>query len=150
MLMVREATPADAEALEELYFRHLTRYPVGDGADLPAWREQLAAFAADPMYHLLVGEIGGQVVSSVTLVVIPNLTHGMRPYAVMENVVTHADHRGKGYASQLIQAGKAIAREHGCYKVSLETGSTRESTLRFYTNNGFVTGTKTAFLMRLP
>ncbi len=37
------------------------------------------------------------MVATCTLVVIPNLTRGGTPYALIENVVTHTDHRNKGY-----------------------------------------------------
>ena len=59
------------------------------------------------------------------------------PFAVIENVVTHADYRNKGYASALLERASEIARERRCYKVFLETGSNKESTLIFYEKNGF-------------
>jgi GNAT superfamily N-acetyltransferase len=109
----------------------------------------LKKFSADQNYHLLVGEFEGRVVSSVTLIVVENLTHGIRPYAVMENVVTRADFRGKGFASALIGHARGIAESAGCYKIMLLTGSKQESTLSFYERNGFDRYAKTAFLMKL-
>ena len=146
---IREAVPADAEGLAELYYRHLTQNPPADPPDLALWAEKLAKFAADPAYHLLVCEAGGRVAASVTLVVAENLTHGVRPWSIIENVVTHADFRGRGYASALIAHAVKLAKAAGCYKVMLATGSKKESTLRFYRNCGFESETKTAFLMKL-
>ena len=42
-----------------------------------------------PGYHILAAVEGGEVLSSCTLLIVPNLTHGGRPYGVVENVVTH-------------------------------------------------------------
>ena len=148
-LTIREAILADVPALQTLYLQHLTQYPSAEPQDPARWAALLARLIRDDHYHLLVGTRGDAVVSSVTLVVIENLTHNLRPYAVMENVVTHADHRGQGYASALIAHVADIARACGCYKIMLMTGSKRESTLQFYERCGFSRHEKTAFLMRL-
>ena len=89
------------------------------------------------------------MVSSVQMAIIESLTHNVRPFAVIENVVTHGDYRNKGYASALLEKATDIARSHGCYKLSLETGSNKESTLNFYRNNGFVIDAKHSCLKRL-
>ncbi|MEA4824727.1 MAG: GNAT family N-acetyltransferase [Clostridiaceae bacterium] len=148
-LQIRKACARDAETLIELYHQHLTKMPPEGEPDIPLWRDKLARFEKDSLYHLLVGVVEGKIVSSVTLVVIENLTHGVRPYAVMENVVTHPDGRGRGYATALIAHAAGIAKEMGCYKIMLLTGSKQESTLRFYERCGFDRYAKTAFLMRL-
>ena len=149
MLTIREATAADAGDLQELYGKHLTRFPPAEPQDAAQWERLLETFAANPDYHLLVGVADGRAVSSVTLVVIKNLTHHLRPYAVIENVVTHADFRSRGFAAALMERAGEIARESGCYKIMLMTGSPKESTLRFYERCGFSRTEKTAFLKRL-
>ena len=143
---IRIADSNDAEALCNLYLYHLTDRTLADPQDMQAWRERITQFFNDPSYRLLVGEVCGAVVSSVTLIVIDNLTHNMRPYALIENVVTHAAHRNRGYASGLLNHACGIAAERRCYKVMLMTGSKRESTLRFYRANGFDGDAKTAFV----
>lgn len=147
-MLIRHATPADASALRELYTYHLTQTPPEE-RDLSLWRDTLSSLSANPNYHLLVGEEDGAVVSSVTLVVIPNLTHGIRPYSLIENVVTHSDYRGRGYASALLDEACRIAEECGCYKVMLMTGSKDEKILRFYEKCGFDRHEKTAFHKKL-
>lgn len=147
--IIRKATPADAEALHGLYFNHLTANPPKEPQDMAVWREKLARFEGDPHYHLLVGEADGRVVSSVTLVIVENLTNNLRPYAVIENVVTHVDYRGRNYASALMDKASNIAVEHGCYKIMLLTGSKKDSTLDFYARCGFDRNEKTAFIKRL-
>jgi ribosomal protein S18 acetylase RimI-like enzyme len=147
--LIRKARASDAEALHELYSRHLTQAPPAEPQDMAKWRQLIESFFADEDYHLLVGETGGKVVSSATVVIVNNLTHSLRPYAVIENVVTHPGFRGKGFASRLLGRACVIAREKKCYKAMLMTSAKDDATLRFYENAGFTRETKTAFDKRL-
>lgn len=149
MLEIREAAQKDVDDLHNLYMRYLTPYPPKEPPDLIQWSALLEKFIADYDYHLLVGEIDRKVVSSVTLVVVRNLTHNLRPYSVIENVVTHADYRNKGFATKLMNRASEIAKDNACYKIMLMAGSKRESTWKFYERCGFSMNEKTAFLKRL-
>jgi len=146
MLNIRETKSKDLSDLYDLYMNHLTKNPPKKFQDIEKWAELLKKLIDDVNYHILVGEIDTKVVSSVTLVVINNLTHGLRPYALIENVVTHEDYRNKGYATDLINHACRIAEKSGCYKIMLMTGSKKESTLKFYENCGFNKNDKTGFV----
>ncbi|MCL1885046.1 MAG: GNAT family N-acetyltransferase [Defluviitaleaceae bacterium] len=146
MLKIRKATAKDAEVLIDLYGNHLTQSPPKEPQHIDSWQNKIAKFETDPMYNIFVGEIDGRVASSATLVIIENLTRNMRSYAIIENVVTHTNFRGKGYAKSLIQKATEVAAEQGCYKIMLLTGSKEKSTLRFYENCGFNCTDKTGFV----
>lgn len=81
--------------------------------------------------------------------IIPNLTRNIRPYAFIENVVTHEDYRGKGYATECLNYAKEIAEKTNCYKMMLLTGSKEEKTLKFYGNAGYNSSDKIAFIQWL-
>ena len=146
---IRKAKASDAEALKILYFEHLTRFPPQEEQDMALWRKMLDKFEQDQNMYLLVLEADNQVVASVQMAIIESLTHNVRPFAIVENVVTHADYRNRGYASALLAKATEIAIEKGCYKMSLETGSNKESTLSFYRKNGFEIDKKHSCLKRL-
>ena len=148
-MRIRKAKGSDAQAIKELYFEHLTSYPPEEEQDMELWSSLLDKFEEDRNMYLLVAEEDGKVVSSVQMAIIESLTHNVRPFAVVENVVTHMDYRKKGYASALLQEASRIAKERRCYKIFLETGSNRESTLNFYKNNGFEIDRKHSCLKRL-
>ena len=146
MLNIREIVLTDVNDLYDLYMNHLTRFPPESPKSIAEWSELLEKLIADPDYHLLVGEINSRVVSSVTIIIIKNLTHNLRPYALIENVVTHEDYRNNGYASALIEHACEIAKNNNCYKIMLMTGSKKESTLNFYEKCGFNKNDKTGFI----
>ena len=146
---IRKATGTDANDLKILYFDYLTHYPPTEEQDMQQWADMLNKFEKDENMYLLVAIEDGKAVSSVQMAIIESLTHNVRPFAVIENVVTHEDYRKKGYASALLEHATEIARDRNCYKVFLETGSNRESTLNFYRNNGFAIDEKHSCLKKL-
>jgi GNAT superfamily N-acetyltransferase len=141
---IRAALPSDLEGLLKLY-------PHLNPSDEPISRD-LAASRLDEINQLpgsavLLGLLGDDLVASCTLIVIPNLTNGGKPYALIENIVTDALHRSRGYGTRILHAAVAAAWEAGCYKVMLMTGSKQPSILKFYENAGFEQS-KTGFQMR--
>lgn len=108
------------------------------------WKE----LCTNPAYRYFGGFMGSQLVSSCTLTVIPNLTRGCAPYGLIENVVTHAEHRNNGYGKALLAHALDSAWLSGCYKVMLMTSRKDPATLNFYRSAGFDSGDKTAFIVR--
>lgn len=144
--MVREIKFDELNSLLELYlYLHESSIPKETEYLKETWNDIMN----DSNHHIIVNEIDGKVVSSCVCVIIPNLTRGVRPYAFVENVVTHLDYRGKGYAADCLQYAKDIAEKNNCYKMMLLTGSKKESTLKFYENAGYNCSDKTAFMQWL-
>lgn len=141
--MVREATKNDLDEILQLYlYLHEERIP----EDTEHLRDTWDNIVSDTNHHLIVCEADGNIVASCVCVIIPNLTRNVRPYAFVENVVTHGDYRKKGYATACLSFAKQIAAENNCYKMMLLTGSKEESTLDFYRNAGYNSSDKTAFI----
>lgn len=92
--------------------------------------------------------IDGQLISSCSIALIPNLTRSCRPYGLIENVVTHSQHRTRGYGKKILKAALDFARENQCYKVMLMTGRMSENTFQFYESVGFNRNSKQAFIMK--
>lgn len=144
--MVREIRENELDELLNLYLHLHEDY-------VPEPSEQLSktweAIINDRNHHIIVKEADGKIVSSCVCVIIPNLTRGVRPYAFVENVVTNAEYRGKGYATECLDYAKKLAKDANCYKMMLLTGSKSQSTLDFYRKAGYNSTDKTAFIMWL-
>lgn len=146
-MMIREVNENDFDGLMRLYLHlHETGAPERDERAETVWQGILR----DDKYHIIVAEEGGQLVSSCTCVIVPNLTRGLRPYALIENVVTHADWRCRGWASACLRRAQEIATRANCYKIMLLTGAKDEKTLSFYEKAGYDRAGKTAFVKMLP
>jgi len=144
--MVREIQYNEQQELLELYLSlHEDSVPEQSEALEKVWNKILN----DENHHLLVNIIDEKIVSSCVCVIIPNLTRVVRPYAFIENVVTHEKYRGHGYATECLNYAKKIAQENNCYKMMLLTGSKEEKTLSFYRNAGYNSTDKTAFIQWL-
>ncbi|MEE1173363.1 MAG: GNAT family N-acetyltransferase [Ruminococcus sp.] len=144
--MIREIRDNELSNLLELYIHlHELGIPDKDEHLQKTW----AAICSDENHHIVVCEVDGKLVSSCVCVIIPNLTRNIRPYAFIENVVTHADYRGKGYATACLNHAKELAEKSDCYKMMLLTGSKSERTLNFYKQAGYNCTDKTAFVQWL-
>lgn len=144
--IIREIKDNDFQQLMELY-THLHE------KDIPEKDERVSAvwenIISDKNHHIIVAEYEGKIISSCVCVIIPNLTRNQRPYAFVENVVTHADYRGNGIATACLDYAREIAKKENCYKLMLLTGSKNENTLNFYRRAGYNSEDKTAFIQWL-
>lgn len=141
--MLREIVKEDFDGLMELYMQlHDNAMPKKTPEIIQLWNRILK----DKEHHIIIAEEDGKIVSSCVCVIIPNLTHNQRPYAVIENVITDKDYRNKGLATACLNYAKEIAVKEDCYKLMLLTGSKKESTLKFYERAGYNQNDKTAFI----
>ncbi len=145
-LEIRDARRNDINQLLELYTNlHDNPIPLIDDRIKAVWNKIID----DRDHHIILGCLNEKIISSCVLVVIPNLTHNQRPYALVENVVTHEKYRNRGYASAVLDYAERVAKDNDCYKIMLLTGSKEKSTLDFYRKAGFNSEDKTAFIQWL-
>ena len=144
--MIREAVKEDLKELLELYlYLHEDSIPEDSEHLRNTWNQIIN----DPNHHIILNVIDGKIISSCVCVIIPNLTRNVRPYAFVENVVTHEDYRGRGYAGECLDYAKRIALDNNCYKMMLLTGSKKPETWHFYEKAGYNRNDKTAFYQKL-
>ena len=142
---LRHATRADLDTLLALYAQL-------NPDDLVAPRDRLAPvldqILASGHFTLCVATLDDRVVATCYLNVIPNLSRGGAPYAVVENVVVETALRGGGLGRQVLRFALDEAWRRGCYKVLLQTGSRDPRVHRFYAACGFSASEKTGFVAR--
>lgn len=144
--MIREIKQNDFEGLMNLYMQlHDNAMPEKTSDILELWNQIIA----DKNHHIIVAEENGKIVSACVCVIIPNLTHNQRPYALIENVITDEKFRQQGFATRCLNYAKEIAIKENCYKLMLLTGSKEDSTLHFYEQSGYNRKDKTAFIQWL-
>ena len=144
--MIREAVKEDLKELLELYlYLHEDSIPEDSEHLRNTWNQIIN----DPNHHIILNVIDGKIISSCVCVIIPNLTRNVRPYAFVENVVTHEAYRGRGYAGECLDYAKRIALDNNCYKMMLLTGSKKPETWHFYEKAGYNRNDKTAFYQKL-
>ncbi len=97
---------------------------------------------SNPLMHCFVAVYKQQIAATCILVTIPNLTRGVRPFGIIEKVVTDEALRGRGIGRQLPTHTLKAAWEQGCYKVMLQSDVKRAGVLEFYLTLGFRQGIK--------
>ena len=144
--MIREIMNEDYEGLMKLYMQlHDNPFPEKDSKMEALWNRILE----DKDHHIIVAVEDGKIAASCVCVIIPNLTHGQRPYALVENVITDEALRKRGLATACLNYAREIAVRENGYKMMLLTGSKEESTLKFYEQAGYNRKDKTAFIQWL-
>ena len=101
MHTVRPVIASDLQALLALY-RHLNPEMPELAPEIVAriWQETLA----QPGLTVFIAPAGDHIAAACTLITAPNLMRGGAPYAFLENVVTHTDHRRQGYGRAVVAA----------------------------------------------
>src|SRR5947207_2435006 len=134
---VRRACLEDADGLRRLYAELAGDTQDALPADHDGTTKVLAEIAQQADRFLLVAEYGdGQIVGTVDLLVVKNLTHGARPWAIVENVVVAKSHQRRRIGSALMQEAIQRAKSADCYKLQLMSGKQRGPAHDFYRDLG--------------
>ncbi|AEN11215.1 L-amino acid N-acyltransferase YncA [Streptomyces sp. DvalAA-21] len=105
--------------------------------DLAPYRTAFHRLADDPNQHLVVAVREARVVGTLQLTVVPGLSRKGATRSIIEGVRIHADERGSGLGTQLIQWAVDESRRQGCRLVQLTSDATRTDAHRFYERLGF-------------
>ncbi|GHF26718.1 MULTISPECIES: GNAT family N-acetyltransferase [Streptomyces] len=136
-IVIRHATADDIPAIVAL----LADDPLGaqreSPGDLAPYRAAFERLAGDPHQHLVVAERDGRTVGTLQLTVIPGLSRRGATRSVVEAVRVHADERGSGLGTRLIEWAVGTSRREGCALVQLTSDATRVDAHRFYERLGF-------------
>ena len=142
MTTIRLATEGDIPRILELY-RQLaittSQAEQRQNRSLDDCQRVFAEIGTFPGHELLVAEEDGLVVGTMVLLVVPNISHEARPWAIVENMVVDGKYRRKGIGRLLMEYALARARQAGCYKVQLLSNKKRYEAHQFYQALGFET-----------
>ncbi|MFF3316891.1 GNAT family N-acetyltransferase [Streptomyces sp. NPDC003035] len=135
-----EIRPATAEDLPDIVAM-LADDPLGaqreSPDDLTPYTAAFERLAQDPNQHLVVAARGSKVVGTLQLTVIPGLSRRGSTRSIIEGVRIHAEERGSGLGTQLIEWAVEESRRQDCQLVQLTSDATRTDAHRFYERLGF-------------
>ena len=147
-LEIRPATTDDLSAIVDM----LADDPLGaqreSPDDLNPYLAALERLSADPNQHLVVATREDRVVGTLQLTIVPGLSRRGATRSIIEGVRIHADERGSGLGSRLIEWAIEESRRQNCQLVQLTSDNTRTDAHRFYERLGF-TASHVGFKMAL-
>src|SRR6476661_11013419 len=137
-MMIREAGPADLDAIVALQREDVIREVHEDDVPVSAYRAAFDEITADAHQQLLVGEVGGEVVATAQVTWVRRLTYVGGEMGIVESVRVRSDLRGRRHGEQLMRHVLDLARDRGAVRVELTTNAQRDAARRFYERLGFV------------
>ncbi|MFD0056679.1 GNAT family N-acetyltransferase [Streptomyces sp. NPDC127168] len=147
-LEIRRTTAADLPAVVAM----LADDPLGaqreSPDDLDPYLAALERLDADPNQHVVVAVRDSRVVGTLQLTIVPGLSRRGATRSIIEGVRIHADERGSGLGTQLIEWAIDESRRQGCRLVQLTSDKTRTDAHRFYERLGF-SASHTGFKLQL-
>ncbi|MGW8630213.1 N-acetyltransferase family protein [Streptomyces sp. NPDC055793] len=147
-LEIRRTTAADLPAVVAM----LADDPLGaqreSPDDLEPYLAALERLDADPNQHVVVAVRDSRVVGTLQLTIVPGLSRRGATRSIIEGVRIHADERGSGLGTQLIEWAIDESRRQGCRLVQLTSDKTRTDAHRFYERLGF-SSSHTGFKLQL-
>ncbi|MET9888666.1 GNAT family N-acetyltransferase [Streptomyces sp. NPDC006465] len=105
--------------------------------DLTPYTVALERLSRDPNQHLVVAARENRVVGTLQLTVIPGLSRKGATRSIIEGVRIHADERGSGLGTALIEWAIEESRRQDCHLVQLTSDASRTDAHRFYERLGF-------------
>lgn len=90
-----------------------------------------------PSYRFWVAEQSGTVVATYALLIVDNMAHSGRPFAIVEQVAVDPRRQGQGVGQLMMRHAMDEAQTAGCYKLMLSSHVARASAHAFYDKLGF-------------
>ena len=140
MAIVRVATEEDITRILELYHQlaiYTSQAELRQSPSLDDYRRVFVEICALPGHELLVAEDEGEVVGTMVLLIVPNLSHSALPWALVENIVVDKRCQRQGIGKLLMNYAIARAKETGCFKLVLSSDKRRKEAHQFYRSLGF-------------
>ncbi|MEM6428315.1 MAG: GNAT family N-acetyltransferase [Deinococcota bacterium] len=138
-LSFREATREDVPNIVRMLADDVlgqTREAYGDPIPQVYW-DAFSAINQDPNQHLLVACLEAEVVGTLQLSFLPNMSYQGGWRSLIETVRVDASKRGAGIGKAFIQHAIALSKARGCHMVQLTTNKQRDDAIRFYERLGF-------------
>ena len=98
-------------------------------------KDQFNSFVNIKNQQTYIYEVEGKFVAALTILLEQKISHSFSKSMHIEDVVTDINHRGKGYASILINFVIDIAKKENCYKIILNCNN---KNITFYNKFGFL------------
>ena len=133
---IREASETDLPVIGAIYAAARIDPP---GMNTPerlasAWRRLRHE---TPGARVLIAEVDGRAVGTLTLFVLPMLGHGGGAGALVEAVAVDERVQGRGVGRALMDEAMRRARGAGCYKLALSSNAKRAGAHAFYERLGY-------------
>ncbi|WP_030608021.1 GNAT family N-acetyltransferase [Streptomyces fulvoviolaceus] len=136
-LEMRPATPDDIPAIVAMLADDALGSQRESPDDLTPYLAALERLSSDPNQHVVVAAREGRVVGTLQLTIIPGLSRRGATRSIIEGVRIHADERGSGLGTRLIEWAIDESRRQNCQLVQLTSDNTRTDAHRFYERLGF-------------
>ncbi len=139
-LRIRRARSRDLQGILQLYaqlFARTDQTEENTETILPAHRTAFSEIDRDSNTSLLVAESSGRVLGTLSVTIVPNLSHRGRRWAIIENVVVDRSIQRASVGTALMQYAIALAQERDCFRIVLSSSVHRKDSHRFYESLGF-------------
>jgi GNAT superfamily N-acetyltransferase len=134
-MLIREADPDDWPKVAAL-LAELGRPDVRGAPEEEEARELFLSYLARPDAVALVAEDDGRVAGFLDMEYRARLNF-TTPQAWIPDLIVDEGSRGLGIGRALLEHAEELAREHGCWSMSLESATWRERAHAFYLREGW-------------
>lgn len=135
-LTIRQIDMKDLPTILKLY-RHLSMDGNEPEINIEEAEVILNRIQTYPFYYVYLVFLEDKPAGTFSLIIIDNLAHGGKPFAILENVVVEEGYRGLGIGTFMVRYAMKIAQDAGCYKLALSSNRYREKAHKLYHKLGF-------------